>query len=159
MAADRRDLQSMPGFLIRRAQQIAVAIFMDECAPADITPVQYACLVDIAENPGIDATRLASQVALDRSTLSTVIEKLVVKKLVTRDENPEDRRTRLLTITPLGTALMADITDKVAAAQTRILGPLNPAERTEFMRLLHKLVDLNNESSRAPLTPQRSRAR
>jgi len=50
-----QDLYSKPGHLIRRAQQIAVAIFMEECANFDLTPVQYAALVAIRENPGTDA--------------------------------------------------------------------------------------------------------
>ena len=44
-----QDLHAMPGHLIRRAQQIAVAIFMEECAEFDLTPVQYAALVAIRE--------------------------------------------------------------------------------------------------------------
>jgi len=31
-----------PGYLFRRMQQIAVAIFMEECKAFDLTPVQYA---------------------------------------------------------------------------------------------------------------------
>ena len=38
------DLQATPGHLIRRAQQIAVAIFAEQLASADITPVQFAIL-------------------------------------------------------------------------------------------------------------------
>ena len=39
----------------------------------------------------------------------------------------------------------------VVSAQQRILEPLAPAEREAFCELLRKLVDLNNERSRAPL--------
>ena len=39
-----------PGYLFRRMQQIAVAIFMEECRARDLTPVQYAAL--IANEPG-----------------------------------------------------------------------------------------------------------
>jgi hypothetical protein len=31
-----------PGYLFRRMQQIAVAIFVEECRAFDLTPVQYA---------------------------------------------------------------------------------------------------------------------
>ena len=36
-----------PGYLFRRMQQIAVSIFMEECKPFDLTPVQYAALIAI----------------------------------------------------------------------------------------------------------------
>jgi len=70
------DLHRQPGHLIRRAQQIAVAIFIEECAAFDLTPVQYAAMVAIQENEGIDATRLSAQIAFDRSTLGNVLERL-----------------------------------------------------------------------------------
>ena len=34
------DLQNVPGHLIRRCQQIAVAIFLDEFRTTSLTPVQ-----------------------------------------------------------------------------------------------------------------------
>ena len=83
-----KDLHSKPGHLIRRAQQIAVAIFMEECAGFDLTPVQYAVLVAIRENPGIDATRLSALIAFDRSTLGVVLERLEVRRLVKRYSSP-----------------------------------------------------------------------
>src|ERR1043166_5702820 len=71
-----------PGYLFRRMQQIAVAIFMEECKAFDLTPVQYAALVAIHTHPGIDATRLSAVIAFDRSTLGSVIERLEAKALV-----------------------------------------------------------------------------
>ena len=50
-----------PGYLFRRMQQIAVAIFVEECRAFDLTPVQYAALVSIHTHPGIDATRLSAR--------------------------------------------------------------------------------------------------
>ncbi|HWS05123.1 MAG TPA: MarR family transcriptional regulator, partial [Burkholderiaceae bacterium] len=35
------DFEHAPGHLIRRAHQLAVAIFMDETADFEITPVQF----------------------------------------------------------------------------------------------------------------------
>ena len=68
-----------PGYLFRRMQQIAVALFIEECSAFDLTPVQYAALVTISTHPGIDATRLSAVIAFDRSTLGNVIERLEAK--------------------------------------------------------------------------------
>lgn len=53
-----------PGCLFRRMQQIAVALFVEECKAYDLTPVQYAAMVAIHTHPGIDATRLSAVIAL-----------------------------------------------------------------------------------------------
>jgi DNA-binding MarR family transcriptional regulator len=140
-----------PGYLFRRMQQIAVAIFMEECRSFDLTPVQYAALIAIHTHPGIDATRLSAVIAFDRSTLGNVIERLEAKKLIERKPSLEDKRVKLLYLTRAGAALLRDITPSVDRAQMRMLQPLRPADRKALMALLEQLVDLNNEASRVPL--------
>src|ERR1700704_6814820 len=84
-----------PGYLFRRMQQIAVAIFVEECRAFDLTPVQYAALIAIHTHPGIDATRLSAVIAFDRSTLGNVIERLETKKLIEGKPARDDRRGKL----------------------------------------------------------------
>src|SRR6516165_7220973 len=110
-----------PGYLFRRMQQIAVAIFVEECRAFDLTPVQYAALIAIHTHPGIDATRLSAVIAFDRSTLGSVIERLETKKLIERRPSPDDRRVKLLHLTKAGAALLRDISPAVERAQVRIL--------------------------------------
>ena len=140
-----------PGYLFRRMQQIAVALFVEECRSFDLTPVQYAALIAIHTHPGIDATRLSAVIAFDRSTLGNVIERLESKKLIERKPSSEDKRVKLLYLTRDGAAMLRDITPSVDRAQLRMLQPLKPADRKALMALLEQLVDLNNEASRVPL--------
>jgi DNA-binding MarR family transcriptional regulator len=140
-----------PGYLFRRMQQIAVAIFVEECEAYGLTPVQYAALVAIRTHPGIDATRLSAVIAFDRSTLGNVIERLETKAHVERKPSREDRRVKLLYLTKAGAALLRDIMPSVDRAQARMLQPLKPADRRTLLALMTQLVDLNNEASRVPL--------
>jgi MarR family transcriptional regulator, lower aerobic nicotinate degradation pathway regulator len=140
-----------PGYLFRRMQQIAVAIFVEECRAFDLTPVQYAALVAIHTHPGIDATRLSAVIAFDRSTLGNVIERLESKTLIERKPSREDKRVKLLYLTKSGAALLREIVAAVEKAQARMLQPLKPSDRKLLLSLLTQLVDLNNEASRVPL--------
>jgi len=159
MADDNSRLTDMPGHLIRRLQQIAFALFLNEAKAFDFTPVQYAALYAVNNNPGIDQTALCNAVALDRSTIGDVVGRLEKKGLITRRSGAADRRTKSLHITAAGRRLLADIAPAVAATQRLILAPLKPGERTAFMRMLKHLVHLNNEHSRAPLRLTESRRR
>ena len=143
-------LRLKPGHLIRRAQQIAVAVFMEECGRFDITPLQYAALTAIGQQPDIDATRLAQLIALDRSNIGSVLERLEAKSLLLRSASAEDRRIKLLRLSSSGRALLRKVDVAVEHAQDRILAPLKPGERKTFMRLLTLLVESNNALSRAP---------
>ena len=140
-----------PGYLFRRMQQIAVAIFAEECRAHDLTPVQYAALVAIHTHPGIDATRLSAVIAFDRSTLGNVIERLEAKHYIERRPASVDKRVKLLRVTSQGSALLRAILPSVDRAQQRMLQPLPPKDRKTLLALLAQLVDLNNEASRVPL--------
>jgi MarR family transcriptional regulator, lower aerobic nicotinate degradation pathway regulator len=144
------DLQTQPGHLIRRAQQIAVAIFIEECAAFDLTPVQYAAMVAIQENEGIDATRLSAQIAFDRSTLGNVLERLEARGFVERYSSPDDKRVKLLRLTPQGRTVTRRAEAAVRRTQDRILAPLEPADRRVLLGLLAQIVTVNNGASRVP---------
>jgi DNA-binding MarR family transcriptional regulator len=145
-----KDLQTQPGHLIRRAQQIAVAIFIEECAAFDLTPVQYAAMVAIQENEGIDATRLSAQIAFDRSTLGNVLERLETRGFVERYSSPDDKRVKLLRLTAQGRTVTGRAEGAVRRTQDRILAPLAPKDRRVLLELLAQLVELNNDASRVP---------
>lgn len=134
------DFQHAPGHLIRRAHQLAVAIFMDEIGPDEVTPVQFAILNALMDDPGEDQITLARRVAFDPATSGSVIGRLEVKGWVRREADPQDRRRKLLWATPEGIKVAAGMMRAVAKAQMRILEPLTEAERTQFTATLGKLV-------------------
>lgn len=145
-AAPRRiDLTAMPGHCIRRLQQVAVALFMEEAADAGVTPVQYAVLQTLARQPGVDQRSLARAVSFDTSTIGGVVDRLEARELLTRSLSAEDKRVRLLHLTPAGESLLEEVTPSMQRTQERILEPLSAAERKEFMRMVQALVAHHGE--------------
>jgi DNA-binding MarR family transcriptional regulator len=148
-----KPLYAKPGHLIRRLQQIAVAIFMEETADFAITPVQYAALMAVREHPNVDVTRLSALIAFDRSTLGNVVERLEAKAWLVRREGQSDRRIKLLRITAAGRKVLRTIEPAVQRAQQRMLAPIPKRERKRFIEKLEQLVERNNVHSRAPMRP------
>jgi len=134
------DFEHAPGHLIRRAHQFSVAVFMEETAEFDVTPVQFAILNALMDTPGADQVTLAGRVAFDPATSGSVIGRLEAKGWVRREADLHDRRRKLLWVTPEGERTVQQMKRVVARVQTRILGPLNTAEREQMVRLLAKLV-------------------
>ena len=149
-SAARVDLETLPGHYIRRLQQIAVAIFLQEAESHGVTPVQYAALQTVGNAPGIDQRTLASMIGFDTSTIAGVIDRLEARGLMQRNASPGDRRVRLLSLTAEGRALLEAVVPSMLRAQQRMLEPLPKPQRAEFMRMLRVLVTANNEMSRAP---------
>lgn len=144
------DLDELPGHHIRRLQQIAVALFLQETEAFGLTPVQFAALQGVAAAPGVDQRTLARAIGLDTSTTGGVVDRLEARGLLLRSANPDDRRVRLLSLTPAGAALLRDVTPAMLRAQQRILEPLPVHEQRAFMDMLRRLVTANNALSRAP---------
>jgi MarR family transcriptional regulator, lower aerobic nicotinate degradation pathway regulator len=145
------DVYEAPGHLIRRSQQIAVAIFFDEFVDYDVTPVQYGALIAIRDLPGIDQRTLADQVAIDRSTIATVLKTLEERGHILRIAPKQNLRIKQLFITRAGENLLRSTREHIYRVQERILTPLSLKERKVFMGFLSRLVRNNNEFSRAPL--------
>ncbi|MBP6899497.1 MAG: MarR family transcriptional regulator [Burkholderiaceae bacterium] len=142
------DLYEQPGHLIRRAQQIAVSMFLQHIG-RDVTPVQYAVLRMLQERPGIDQVTLAAEVALDTSTTAELAVRLEAKGWIERRLLP--RRQRALHLTPDGEAVLARLVPGIREMNQHMLASLDEHERSQLMALLRKFVQLNNEQSRAPL--------
>ena len=129
-----------PGHLIRRAQQRAVSIFMEETAGFDVTPVQFAILNALIDDPGEDQITLSGRVAFDPATSGSVIGRLEAKGWVKREADPRDKRRKLLWTTPEGEQVAMQMKRAVSRAQQRIVSPLDARERDQLAVLLVKLV-------------------
>ena len=140
-------LDALPGHHIRRLQQMAVAVFLQETQGFGITPVQYGALLTVQRQPGLDQRSLANLMGLDTSTTAGVVDRLEARGLLRRSASPTDRRVKLLGITEDGAALLADMQPQVAAAQARMLAPLTDAEKPLFMDMLTRLVLAHQEGS------------
>ena len=129
-----------PGHLIRRAQQLAVSIFMEETSGFEVTPVQFAILNALIDDPGEDQITLSGRVAFDPATFGSVIGRLEAKGWVKRQADPLDKRRKLLWTTAEGEKVALQMKRAVSRAQQRIVSPLAPDERAQLAALLGKLV-------------------
>jgi DNA-binding MarR family transcriptional regulator len=145
----RTELGERPGYLIRRLHQIHVALFLEECGD-EVTPVQYGVMSVLFSQPGMDQISLAAEVGIDRTNVADVLARLEARGIVRRAVCERDKRMKRAHLTPAGEALTRRLEARMQAAQDRLLAPLPPAKRREFLALLAELVNANNAYSRAP---------
>ncbi|GAB1435443.1 MarR family transcriptional regulator [Sphaerotilus sulfidivorans] len=135
--ADDIALTDQAGHLIRRAHQLAVALFHENLG-RDVTPVQYAVLRALEARPGIDQVTLAAEIALDTSTTAETAVRLERKGWIVRELLA--RRQRALYLTPEGQALLAGLRAPMMTMQATLMHMLEPGEQQELMRLLRKML-------------------
>lgn len=145
------ELYSRPGFLLRRANQIATGIAMRECAALGLTPPQHSFLVALDQCPGLDQRGLGKMLGIDRVTAGQLLRGLEVRGLIQRTDSTEDGRRKVVTLTSDGERLVGPAVAAARRASSRILSVLEPAERTVFLGLLLKVVMALNEESSTPV--------
>lgn len=137
---DDYPLGRAPGHLIRRAQQRAVDLFMDEVGEDGPTPRQFAVLLNVYQNDGINQTDLVRLSGIDRSTLTEILRRLAGRGLIQRRRLKKDQRTNILSITPAGIRVLENAFQAAARSQDRIMECIPPARRAEALELLSLLA-------------------
>lgn len=151
--AERFPLRKTAGHLIRRAHQIAAAIFLQE-VDGVLSPHQFAALMSLCQEPGLHQVDLIERIAADRSTVSALVMRLEKKGFVEKRRSGDDERKTALFITEPGIAAVAKALPGSVHAHDRILSLLPERLREPFLEALQCLVQSEllerNNSKPAP---------
>lgn len=142
---DLSDVHLRPGFLLRRAHQIASAQFVEETSNFGVTTTQFGVLTVLALRQPIDQIGVAKILKLDRSTTGLVVQNLEERGLVARLLDPEDRRRRVLHLTTRGRDMLADLQGPSRKARDRVLSTFTPEEAQMLITLLSRFVTNHDE--------------
>ena len=132
-------LDELVGFHLRRAQSVVFDHFMKVAKEERITPGQFGVLTLIEENPGLNQSRLAGALGIERSTMVAVINVLEDRGLVKRQESTIDRRSYVLSLTRQGKGLLGVVGAKVRDHEQQITATLKASEKEVLVDLLKRI--------------------
>ncbi len=144
---DTMVLHETPGHLLRRAQQRAVDLYVRAVGEGGLRAPQFAVLLTVYQNPGLNQTELVRRTGIDRSTIGDLIGRLVKRDLLRRKRTQSDQRSNTLWITDEGVAALNRNVEAGIAIQDEIMAPLPPERREEFIELLKLMADLPDDNS------------
>jgi DNA-binding MarR family transcriptional regulator len=133
-------LKSLLGYHLRRAQIAVFQHFVEAMGASDITPGQFGVLTVIDGNPGLSQTQLGNALAIDRSTVVVVIDRLEARGLVIRAPQPNDRRSHALRLSETGAKLLRTLEGKVRAHERHIGRALSPEQQRMLIDLLDRVA-------------------
>ena len=136
-------LRDAPGHLIRRCQQRAVDLFVEEVGENGPNTRQFAVLINVFQNPGMSQTALVEASGIDRSTLTEVLKRMIDRGMISKVRTPEDQRANALFLTEAGRTILESAFDAAERAQQRILEPLADADRSAAISILEALAGGN----------------
>ncbi|HEY2714853.1 MAG TPA: MarR family transcriptional regulator [Solirubrobacterales bacterium] len=130
-----RELLLLMPRLVGRAKRLPPPAQLDGF---DLAPRHLSLLALLLLGGPQSVSELAGQLRLAPTTVSLLVAELAAKEVLSRSEDPEDRRRRIVDIDPGHREAIAAWLEPGARAWQRALEPLSVAERARFVATLHR---------------------
>jgi DNA-binding MarR family transcriptional regulator len=129
---------------VNRAYQTAVEK-MDEafCKLLGVNRTDGRCLDVIDQRPGLTAGELAEAVGLSPGAVTTVLDRLEARGLVTRSRDPDDRRRVTLKMTPEANRLAREAYGPLGEMGGPFIAELSDKELEAVIRFLRGGTEIN----------------
>ncbi len=108
-------------------------------AETGIDDTDFRILEALLNKGPLPVNTIGPKVFLTPGSISTAVDRLVERSLVSRVESPEDRRVRVVSLTPKGKRLIASVFRKHAAEIKKVFADTTPKELRALESTLRKL--------------------
>ena len=102
---------------------------------------EWRLIAVIAEGQGTTQQDIGGRTRMDKVTVSRAAIALFERGLITRAPNPADGRSHLLTLTPAGRTLYAQIAPKALELEASIFGQFSAEELAALKDMLRRVAD------------------
>jgi DNA-binding MarR family transcriptional regulator len=134
----RDDLAAMLQPLLRDL----VAAELPVLAAHDMSMWGYVVLSALHSSPVRTQAALAEAIGADKTRIIGTLDELQRRGYIERRPDPDDRRVRLLEITPAGRAAKNAVQSDIQRGEERWLSELTAQERVVFLRVLARLTQV-----------------
>ena len=142
-------LLALPSYLLSQLAKFGRRRLQTVLAEHDLALIDHGVLVALADFGPSAQQELAHSLDFDKSHLVARIDHLQRRGLVTRTQDPADRRRNQIALTPAGQALIARLRPVAAESQQSFLQALSPTDQKTLVSLLRQALDANNAARRA----------
>jgi MarR family 2-MHQ and catechol resistance regulon transcriptional repressor len=125
--------------VLTRAYQSVAARVEEHVAGNGLTTTEFGILEVLLHKGPLLLGDIQRKILVTSGGITYLVDRLVQKGLVKREECPSDRRARYAVLTPAGDALIRGIFPGHAAMIASAVAGLNPEEQAVATNLLRKL--------------------
>jgi MarR family transcriptional regulator, temperature-dependent positive regulator of motility len=124
------------GFLLRLLEARYDVLYQTLTRQNDITPRQFGVLMALYQGGPLTPSVLAERISCDRNTLSEMLKRMAERKLISKKNNAEDRRSIQVQITAKGEAALLAVVPAAAELQNLMMAPLRKEDRAHFLKCM-----------------------
>jgi DNA-binding MarR family transcriptional regulator len=140
MTSGREQRQRVDGFvtalLAASRALVAVSVRSLNELHGSVTLPQFRALVVLESSGVVTLNRLAQVLDVNASSAVRMVDRLIAAGLVTREENPQDRREVLLGVTESGAHIVRRVTARRRREITRVVKTIPEALRDDLVDAL-----------------------
>jgi DNA-binding MarR family transcriptional regulator len=116
-----------------------IGLYVDELREQQLTQGEAHILALLAESAPLTVAELHRGLAHKRSTLTSILDRLADRSLVTRQVGQSDRRTFVVSLTGKGRKLAKKVHLHLATLEKQVRRKVNPGDVEAFGRVLSAL--------------------
>jgi DNA-binding MarR family transcriptional regulator len=113
----------------------------------------------VNRNPGMKVADLLDVLKITKQSLGRVLKQLIDEGYIVQREGAQDRRQRLLSVTPAGERLAMQLAALQTERISRVVGELAPGGREAIRRFLSGMIDANDRDRVLRMIARADRAR
>jgi MarR family 2-MHQ and catechol resistance regulon transcriptional repressor len=137
---DKNSQDAVHGWLIvMKAFRAAAKYLYAGLAETGIDDTDFRILEALLNKGPLPVNTIGPKVYLTPGSISTAVDRLLERGLVSRVESPEDRRVRVVSLTPKGKELITPIFRKHAAEIRKVFADVSPKELRTLEMTMKKI--------------------
>jgi DNA-binding MarR family transcriptional regulator len=135
-------LKSHLGFWLRTVSNQVSHSFARKLEQSGVTVAEWVILRELYElDIPVAPSEVAKNTRLTRGAISKLMDRLLVKKLVHREEGQDDRRYQTVQLTRSGLTLVPKLAKLADQNDEEFFGGLTANEKTTLLKIMKKIVD------------------
>ncbi len=127
------------GFLLKEVSRRYVLRFEQHAQAVSMKLQPCKALVYLQRNEGVSQTRLAELSNIEPMAMVRILDQMESEGLVERKPDPNDRRARILSLTPKAKPALDEIWRISDLTRNEIFAGINKSERDVFLKVLDRL--------------------
>lgn len=128
---------------LQRATHATMHVLAGELVDLDLNPSEINALANLADGHGRTVSELGTAAGSRPTTLTSVLDRLEGRGLITRGARPGDRRVVLIELTGAGRETAATIRQAITDLERRALGGLSADTITGLQAGLQALAEIS----------------
>lgn len=128
------------GFLANHMARLFAAALAGRVQPLGLAPAQFMVLLELWAEEGRTQAELTAALSVEQATMANTLARMERDGLIERRPSPEDKRARLVHLTPKARGLREEAVAEAQSVNGQALDGFSEAEASQFLAQMRRVI-------------------